>query len=313
VRRAGARRAVSARLGLLMVPRNVYRVPLGGGGVLELGGRTLVMGILNVTPDSFADGGRYLDPDRAAQAALAMEAAGADLIDIGGESTRPGAEPVPAAEQLARIGPVLDRLAGRLRIPLSVDTTHAAVAEAALARGVALINDTSGLRAGPALARVVAAYGAALLLMHSRGDSRDMYREAHYGALMREVIAELERSLATAVAAGVPREQILVDPGLGFAKRAPHSLAALAQLAELAALDRPIVVGPSRKSFLDAALGPRQPDEREWGTAAAVAAAVLAGAHIVRVHGVAAMVDVVRVADAIRAHAAAFRPASPEE
>ncbi len=296
-----------------MGPRKPYRVPLPGGRALELGRRTLVMGILNVTPDSFADGGRYLEPARAVEAALAMVEAGADLLDIGGESTRPGADPIPAAEELTRVVPVLDRLAGRIPVPLSIDTTKAAVADAALARGVALVNDTSGLRYDPALAEVVAAHGAALVLMHRRGRSRDMYREAQYRALARELIDELAWSIAAAVAAGVPRECILVDPGIGFAKRAAHSLAALAQLAELAVLDRPIVVGPSRKSFLEAALGPRHPDEREWGTAAAVTAAVLEGAHIVRVHGVAAMVDVVKVADAIRDHAEKFRPGQSEE
>lgn len=296
-----------------MMPRKSYRVPLASGGALVLGPRTLVMGILNVTPDSFADGGRYLDPDRAVEAALAMAAAGADLIDIGGESTRPGAEPVSADEELARVVPVLDRLAGRLRVPLSIDTTKAVVAEAALARGVAVVNDTSGLRYDPALAEVVAARGAALVVMHSRGRSRDMYRDAQYRALIREVADELATSIATAVAAGVPRDRILIDPGIGFAKRAHHSYAALAQLGDLAVLDRPIVVGPSRKSFLDAALGPRRPEERVWGTAAAVAAAVLGGAHVVRVHDVKAMVDVVRVADCLRAHAAEFRPDRPED
>lgn len=296
-----------------MTPRKSYRVPLPNGEALELGPRTLVMGILNVTPDSFADGGRYLDPHRAVEAAVALEAAGADLIDIGGESTRPGAEPVPLEEELARVVPVLDRLRGRIRVPLSIDTTKAAVAEAALARGVAIVNDTSGLRYDAALAGVVAAHGAALVLMHSRGRSRDMYREAEYGALMREVIDELTESLATAVSAGVAPDRILVDPGIGFAKRAVHSWAVLAQLADLTVLDRPIVVGPSRKSFLDAAVGPRRPDEREWATAAAVAAAVLAGAHVVRVHGVRAMVDVVRAADMIRASGHAHRPAPPED
>lgn len=285
-----------------MFPRKRYRLALPDGRALDLGARTLVMGIVNVTPDSFADGGLRLDPGRAIDDALALEAEGADLIDVGGESTRPGADPLPAAEELARVLPVVGGLAGRLRVPISIDTYKTEVARAALDAGAAIVNDVSGLRYDPALAGVVAARGAALVLMHNRGRSREMYRGAVYGALAREVAAELGASIDQAVAAGVARERLIVDPGIGFAKRAEHSFAALAQLDALAALDRPVLVGPSRKSFLIAALGERPPSAREWGTAAAVAAAVLAGAHIVRVHGVREMVEVVRVADAIRAH-----------
>ena len=261
------------------------------------------MGILNVTPDSFAEASGRLDPDVAVAAALEMEAAGADLIDIGGESTRPGAEPVSAEQELARVLPVLTALQGRLRAPISIDTYKADVARAAVAAGAAMVNDVSGLRVEPDLAREVAASGAALVLMHSRGRAKTMNAEAVYGDLMAEVSSELHNSLRGAVDAGVPIERILVDPGVGFAKRPSHSYGVLARLPELAAaLDRPVLVGPSRKSFLRDAVGGRPAAERDWGTAAAVTAAVLAGAHIVRVHAVAEMAQVVRVAEEIRRH-----------
>lgn len=287
---------------LLMLPRRRYPLPLPDRE-LSLGERTLVMGVLNVTPDSFAAGGLHLDPERAVEAALQLVADGADLVDIGGESTRPGAEPLPAEDELARVLPVLDRLAGRVRVPLSIDTYKAVVAEAALDRGATIVNDVSGLQYDPALAGVVARRGAALVLVHNRGRSARMYAHARYQDVAAEVAAELAARIDAAVAAGIPRERLILDPGLGFAKRADDTYAALAGLERLAALDRPVLVGPSRKSFLQAALGERGPDAREWGTAAAVAAAVLLGAHLVRVHGVREMVDVVRVADRIRAAA----------
>lgn len=281
-----------------------FIIPLPDDRRLTLGERTLVMGILNVTPDSFADGGRWLDPGRAAAEAFEMEAAGADLIDVGGESTRPGAEPVTAREELARVLPVLDRLAGRLRVPLSIDTYKAEVAAEALARGVSIVNDISGLEYDPGLASVVARSGAALVLMHTRGRSRDMYREAQYGDVVADVREALAARVEAATAAGIDRDKLILDPGIGFAKRAEHSVTVLARLPELAALGRPLLVGPSRKSFLKVAIGEVPPDERDWATAAAVAAAVLNGAHIVRVHAVRRMVDVVRTADALRGAAA---------
>jgi dihydropteroate synthase len=285
-------------------PRLTYSVPLPSGAFLDLGHRTLVMGVLNVTPDSFADGRPLADPGRAADAALAMEAAGADLVDIGGESTRPGAAQVSAGEELARVLPVLERLAGRIQVPVSIDTYKAEVAEAALDRGVSIVNDISALGYDSALAAVVARRRAAVVLMHNRGRSREMYREARYDDVVRDVTLELARLVAAAESAGVLRAQIIVDPGIGFAKRAEHSLAMIGGLPALAELDRPVLVGPSRKSFLQAPLGERPVDRRDWGTAAAVAASVLLGAHIVRVHAVAEMVDVVRTADAIRQAAA---------
>ena len=283
------------------------------------------MGILNITPDSFADGGLYLDPGAAEAAALEMEARGADLIDVGGESTRPGSDTISADEEIVRIRPVLERLSRSLTIPISIDTSKPEVAEVAIGEGASLINDVTGLRGASgrseaqsrratasgggapralrydaSLAEIAARSGAGLILMHARGRSRDMYKEAHYASVPVEVGNELRTSLDRALAAGARRESVVLDPGLGFAKRAEHSYAALAALPTFAAIGCPLLAGPSRKSFLSAAIGERTPGERDMATAASVAAAVLLGAHIVRVHNVPAMVDVVRVADAIR-------------
>jgi dihydropteroate synthase len=265
------------------------------------------MGVLNVTPDSFADathvmaGGSGPDVGHAVELARAMESAGADLIDIGGESTRPGAEAVSVEEELTRVVPVIDAVSRHVRVPISVDTYKPAVAARAIAAGASLVNDISGLTYEPELAGVVAKAGAGLVLMHTRGRSATMYAEATYGDLLGDIASELERAMATAAAAGVARERIIVDPGIGFAKRAEHSYGVLARLPELAArLDRPLLIGPSRKSFLKAAAGDRPAAARDWATAGAVAAAVLGGAHIVRVHAVIEMVQVVRVAEAIR-------------
>ena len=287
-----------------MAFRSRYELRLPAGRTLALGRRTLVMGILNVTPDSFADGAAYPDPGRAVEAALALEEAGADIIDVGGESTRPGAARLSAAEEAGRVVPVLRRLAPRLRAPVSVDTYKAEVARQALDHGAAIVNDVSALGHDPGLAAVVAAADVPLVLMHMRGRSRDMYRYADYDDVVRQVVDELGSAIERATAAGVSRNQLVVDPGLGFAKRSAQTFAVLAQLDALAALDRPILVGPSRKSFLQEAVGERPPGDREWGTAAAVASAVLLGAHVVRVHGVREMVQVVRTADRVRADVA---------
>lgn len=259
------------------------------------------MAIVNVTPDSFADDGARFDPAVAVRDALRMVEQGADLLDIGGESTRPGAAPLDADEELRRLIPVLEGLRGRVNVPLSVDTYKAKVAERAIALGASIVNDVSGFAYDPDLPGVVARTGAAVVLMHNRGGSSDMYRFATYVDTAAEVTAELAEAVRRAEAAGVERERIVVDPGLGFAKRAEHTLEMCARLDTLGALGRPVLVGPSRKSFLTTGLGAVPPDARVWGTAAAVTAAVLLGAHIVRVHDVAEMVQVVRVADAIRA------------
>ncbi len=275
------------------------------GGTLHLGARPLVMGILNVTPDSFAETTRF-DPEVAVELALSMQDAGADLLDVGGESTRPGAAPVSEEEERARVMPVLRGLAGRVRVPVSIDTYKAAIAREAIEEGASIVNDVSGLQYDPDLAAVVAASGAALVLTHTRGRPSTMYAEAVYQNVVDEVTAELLEAVARATAAGVSHAQLILDPGIGFAKRPEHSYGVLAALGAIgAATDRPILVGPSRKSFMASALDRRPPLERDWGTAAAVTVAVLEGAHIVRVHAVAPMTQVVRVAEDVRraAHA----------
>lgn len=258
------------------------------------------MGVINVTPDSFSDGGVALDPGQAADIAVAMEAAGADIIDIGAESTRPGATPVGTAEELVRVGPVLRAVARRVGVPISIDTYKCEVADLALGEGASIVNDISGLQYDPRLATLTAARGAPIVLMHTRGRPQDMYAHADYQDVVGEVAADLQGAVDRALAAGISRDHIMLDPGLGFAKHAAQSLAVLAGLARLATLGFPLLVGPSRKSFLTAATGPLDPAARDWPTAAAVTAAILAGAHIVRVHRVAEMVHVVRLADAIR-------------
>jgi dihydropteroate synthase len=288
-----------ALFSIRMKERRRYVVPLPGGRVLALGERTLVMGVLNVTPDSFSDGGLRFDPARAIEDGLRMIEDGADLLDIGGESTRPGAEPLPAAEELRRVLPVVQRLATS-GVPISIDTYKADVARAATQAGAAIVNDVSGLLFDPGLGAVVAEAGAAIVLMHNRGRSREMYRRAEYADVPGEIAQELTAAIARATGAGVSRDATIVDPGIGFAKQAAHSYAALAHLGELARLERPILSGPSRKSFLVEAIGPTPPSERDWGTAAAVTASILFGAHMVRVHSVAQMAAVVRVADRIR-------------
>ena len=284
-----------------MHARRRFTLPLPAGRSLALGERTLVMGIINVTPDSFSDGGVLLDAERAVDAGVRMEAEGADLLDVGGESTRPGAQALSEAEERSRVLPVIEALVRRVSIPVSIDTYKATVADAALAAGASIVNDISGLRYDPALGSVVAGHGAPLVLMHTRGRSHDMYQHASYHDLIGEVLDELRESLAFATGAGIPRDRLLIDPGLGFAKEAPHSYELLARLSEFSELGRPILVGASRKSFLAKAVGRTvSAPERDWATSAAVAASVLAGAHIVRVHAVAAMVQVVRVTDEIR-------------
>lgn len=285
---------------MIAAPRRTFSVPIPGRAPLVLGPRTFVMGVINVTPDSFSDGGKALDPSQARDIAQAMEAAGADLIDIGAESTRPGAQPVGAAEELARVSPVLKAVAAAIRIPISIDTYKAVVAGVALDEGAVIVNDISAFEYDPALGPLVAARGVPAILMHTRGRPEDMYAHAEYGDVAGEVLADLSRSIARAQDYGVPRRHLIVDPGLGFAKRAQQSLQILARLERFAELSLPLLVGPSRKSFMAAATGPLAADQRDWPTAAAVTAAVLGGAHILRVHNVEKMVHVVRVADALR-------------
>jgi dihydropteroate synthase len=281
--------------------RRRFTIPLPHGGSLVLGDRTLIMGVINVTPDSFSDGGRLFDAAAAIDAGVRMVDEGADVIDIGGESTRPGALPLDEAEERRRVLPVIEGLAAKVRVPLSIDTYKAATAAAALGSGASIVNDVSGLRYEPKLADVVARNQAAIVLMHTRGRSQDMYQLASYHDVVAEILDELRESLAFAARAGVPADRTILDPGLGFAKESVHSYEALARLNEFAELGRPLLVGPSRKSFLTKSIGSQVPvADRDWATAAAAAAAVLAGAHIIRVHAVREMTQVVRVADEIR-------------
>jgi dihydropteroate synthase len=264
--------------------------------------RTLLMGVVNVTPDSFSDGGAFAEAPAAIARARALVADGADIVDIGGESTRPGAEPVPARDEAARVVPVV-RALRELAAVVSVDTYKAEVAAAALDAGAEIVNDVSGGTLDPEILRVAARHGACVVLGHLRGSPADMNAQARYGDVVHDVAAELEARIDEAVAAGVSLSRLWIDPGLGFAKRADHSLELLARLGELGALGRPIVVGASRKSFVGKLTG-REVGDREIGTAAANTAAVLAGANVVRVHDVAAQRDAVRIADAIRARRA---------
>ncbi len=258
------------------------------------------MGVINVTPDSFSDGGKALDPLRARDLAQAMEAAGADIIDVGAESTRPGATPVSAAEELARVGPAIKAIAAAVRIPISIDTYKAVVAAAALDSGASIVNDISAFEYDAALGPLVAERGVPAILMHTRGRPEDIYAHAEYRDVVTEVFDDLRRAVSRAEDLGVRRDRLIVDPGVGFAKRANQSLQVIAGLSRFAELGLPILVGPSRKSFMAAATGPLAAEDRDWATAAAVTAAILGGAHVIRVHAVDKLIHVVRVADAIR-------------
>ncbi len=265
----------------------------------EPGALPRLMGIVNVTPDSFSDGGRHVEQDAAVAHAHALSDSGAQLLDVGGESTRPGAAPVTAEVECARVVPVIERLA-RGRTPISIDTSKAAVAEAALAAGAVVVNDVTAL-GDPAMAEVVARHGAGLVLMHMRGTPQTMQQgDLRSADIVGEVAEALAARLAVAMAAGIPREAIVLDPGIGFGKTVEQNVALLAGLRRLAALGRPLLVGLSRKSFLGALTG-RTVDEREAATTAAHALATLEGAHVLRVHDVAAARDAVRVATAFSA------------
>lgn len=264
-----------------------------------MGPRPWVMGVVNVTPDSFSDGGRFLDPDRAVAHGRALVAEGADVLDVGGESTRPGADPVDAAAERARAEPVIRALAAAVAVPLSIDTAKASVAAAACAAGATIINDVTAGTGDPALLDVAADTGAALVLMHMQGTPRTMQRAPRYDDVVDDVRAFLEARAEAARHAGVRDAQLVVDPGLGFGKTLAHNLALCRRLPELAALGRPVLLGPSRKSFLGTLLD-RPVGERLEGTLAACVAGVLAGAAMVRVHDVAPVVRAVRVAAAIR-------------
>ena len=268
------------------------------GGVLSLAERVHVMGILNVTPDSFSDGGRYVDADAACAHAMAMIEQGADLLDIGAESSKPGAVAIDEEEERRRLLPIVRELCRRTTIPLSIDTTKAAIAEEALDAGAALINDISALRFDPRMASVVARSGAGVILMHMQGTPATMQRTASYTYVVEDVRAFLAARLEVAQQAGIPRDRILLDPGIGFGKNCEHNVTLLNHLGAFQTLGRPIVVGVSRKAFLGKILG-RTIDERLMGTAGAVAIAIMKGARVVRVHDVAPIRDVVKIVEAI--------------
>ena len=270
---------------------------------LVLGERTLIMGVLNVTPDSFSDGGLFFDPQAAVARAIEMEAAGADVIDIGGESTRPGSRGISSVEELERILPVIQGLRGKIGIPISVDTSKSEVAEAADAAGAEIVNDVTALRNDPRIAEVARRRKLQLILMHMRGEPATMQNKPFARDVLGDVTRGLRHAVAIARRAGLARSQIILDPGIGFGKSYAQNCELLARLPELARLGFPILVGTSRKSFIGGMLKIESRaltgNERIWGTAATVAASILQGAHIVRVHDVAEMAQVAQVSDAI--------------
>jgi dihydropteroate synthase len=277
------------------------------GKTFELGQRTWLVGVVNVTPDSFFDGGLYFEPARAIDRALALAAEGADIIDIGGESSRPGSNPIPAKEEKKRILPVVEVLKQKNSVLISVDTTKAEVAEAALAAGADIINDISAGRFDPRMLPIAARNGAAVILMHMKGTPRTMQIAPHYDDVLGEVKAFLSERLEAAESCGLPRESILLDPGIGFGKLIDHNLILLNNLGALAELGRPLVVGISRKSFLGKILKVEAQDRLE-GTIAAAVVSILRGASLLRVHDIQAVKQAVAVAEAIMSQGAAAVP-----
>jgi dihydropteroate synthase len=290
-----------------MFRRRKYKLRLASR-TLALGERTLVMGVLNVTPDSFSDGGLFLDTDAAVARACEIERAGADILDIGGESTRPGSEGISTEEELRRIIPVLEKLQGKIKIPISVDTSKSEVAEAAATAGAEMLNDITALRNDPRIADVARRRKLPLILMHMRGKPRTMQKGPFAKDVVGDVLTGLRHAIAIARRADVAKSQIVIDPGIGFGKNYSQNFELLARLPEIARLGFPLLIGTSRKSFisrtLEGSASGRAPESaRMWGTAATVAASILQGAHIVRVHEVAEMVQVARVTDVLASHA----------
>jgi len=267
---------------------------------LDFSQKTHVMGILNITPDSFTDGGLFFSRDSAIEHGLRMVEEGADIIDVGGESTRPGSEPVEYEEEVRRIIPVIDALAKRAKVPISVDTYKADVAKRALDVGASIINDISGLRFDPEMPKVAAQYRVPVVLMHIKGTPKNMQVNPEYEALIPEIVDSLRASIRLAIDSGVREEMIILDPGIGFGKTFEHNLEILRNLHDFTLLEKPLLVGPSRKAFIGKILGNASSSERREGTAAAVAISIMNGANIVRVHEVKEMGRVARVADAIK-------------
>lgn len=258
------------------------------------------MGILNITPDSFSDGGLYFSESSAIKRALQMVEDGADIIDIGGESTRPGSEPLPIEEELRRVIPVIESLSREIPVPISIDTYKSGVAKQALDSGASMVNDISGLRFDSDMPAVLAEYKVPVVIMHIKGKPKDMQQNPVYGALVPEILNYLQDGIQLAVKSGVSEDGIIIDPGIGFGKTFEHSLEIINNLREFAHLGKPVLIGPSRKAFIGKILGGVPAEERLEGTAAAVAISVMNGANIVRVHDVREMVKVVKVADAIK-------------
>jgi len=262
--------------------------------------RTFVMGILNVTPDSFSDGGSYLRRDSAVERALAMENDGADIIDVGGESTRPGAEKVSVKEEIQRVVPVIEEITKRVHIPVSIDTYKAAVADAAVSAGASMINDISGLRFDPQLPSIAALHKIPVVIMHIKGTPANMQKNPVYTSLISEIMDYLREGIHIAMQAGIPEDMIILDPGIGFGKTVEHNLEIIQRLNEFEGLEKPVLLGHSRKAFIGRILDDLPVTDRIEGTAAAAAIGIFNGANIIRVHDVKEMVRVARVADAIR-------------
>jgi dihydropteroate synthase len=270
-----------------------------GSRRLPLGERTLLMGVLNVTPDSFSDGGRYFNKEKAVAHGLRMAEEGADLIDVGGESTRPGSKPLPLEEELRRVIPVIETLGKEVSIPISIDTYKSAVARHAIGAGAHMINDISGLRFDPGLAKVAAESDVPIVLMHIRGTPETMQQKVQYDSLFSDILRSLRESIGKAESAGVDPDQILIDPGIGFGKNLDHNLLILRHLSELRVLGKPIVLGTSRKSFIGRILH-EEVDGRLEGTLASIAIGAFNGAHIIRCHDVLPAKKTLAVTDAIR-------------
>jgi dihydropteroate synthase len=267
---------------------------------LDLSKKTHIMGILNITPDSFSDGGMHFDKSRAVDHALGMIADGADILDIGGESTRPGSETVSLDEELRRTIPVIEALAKNISIPVSIDTCKAEVAAQALEAGASIVNDVSGMRFDPEMPKVISKFKVPVVTMHMKGTPKDMQVNPTYEALIPEIMDYFRTSIRLAAKFGIPENMIILDPGIGFGKTFTHNLDIINNLQQFSVFENPILVGPSRKAFLGKILGDLPPKERLEGTAAAVAISIVKGAHIVRVHDVKEMARVAKVADAIK-------------
>ncbi|NWF98031.1 MAG: dihydropteroate synthase [Nitrospirae bacterium] len=267
---------------------------------IDLSRRTCIMGILNVTPDSFSDGGLYFEKSLAIERAKQMVEDGADIIDIGGESTRPGAEPVSLDEELNRTIPVIEALAKEIKVPISIDTYKSVVAEKALNAGASIVNDISGLRFDPEMAKIVAKYKVPVVIMHIKGTPRNMQKEPFYENLIAEIKQYIEDSINIALNTGIDKDKIIIDPGIGFGKTFEHNLEIIHRLSEFSTFGKPVLIGLSRKAFIGKILNNASPLERVEGTAAAVAISIMNGANIIRVHDVKQMTMVAKVADAIK-------------